>query len=516
MGDAVRARDLVGCRHRFRLEQRARAVDGEPVVGVGAELRIDAARRHRERLRDVLAAGASGEGAQGWRDVAGLGPDATLAACRAGVGRLWAAQLPTFAGRTGAADLLVRVGERYVPVIVVNHRAGDPGEGALVSPLHVFEPATSEARRARGDQRDVMRLAHLWRMLDAAGLAEPTPRGGVIGSEGDHIVVLDLTADLAAYDQRLADRLAVLAGEATTEVQRVSECRGCPFWSGCEADLIARRDVSIVARPEQARTLAESGVRTVDQLAALTDVDAKLADAVALARAFVAGYPAVRKKADVAVRRADVEVDVDMESYGEDGAYLWGTLITDTTNPRRKPEYRPFVTWRPLPDEDEARSFASFWHWLMGVRRDARAKERTFAAYCYSQHAENRWLLGSADRFAGRPGVPTREEVAAFIASDEWVDVFESVRDGFLSIDGKGLKKFAPLAGFTWRDAEAGGEASMAWYRQASGMAGTPDESQRRRILHYNEDDVRATKALREWLSGPVADVIPLATDLRG
>ena len=34
----------------------------------------------------------------------------------------------------------------------------------------------------------------------------------------------------------------------------------------------------------------------------------------------------------------------------------------------------------------------------------------------------------------------------------------------------EGLKKIAPVAGFNWRDAGAGGEASMAWYREAVGL----------------------------------------------
>ena len=39
----------------------------------------------------------------------------------------------------------------------------------------------------------------------------------------------------------------------------------------------------------------------------------------------------------------------------------------------------------------------------------------------------------------------------------------------------------------------------MAWYKEAA--AG--DESARQRLLEYNEDDVLATRALREWLDGP-------------
>jgi predicted RecB family nuclease len=220
----------------------------------------------------------------------------------------------------------------------------------------------------------------------------------------------------------------------------------------------------------------------------------------------------------VPVLRADVEVDVDMESFGESGAYLWGALLTLPGGPRPgdEPEgYRSFATWEPVPTPDEARSFGAFWSWFTGVRDRAAATGRTFAAYCYNEQAENRWLLASARRFAGQPGIPEVAEIEEFIADDRWVDLFAVVGEWFLCAHGKGLKRIAPAAGFAWRDPEAGGENSMRWYRDAVGMVGAePDEAQRRRLLEYNADDVAATRALREWMTTRVVDEVPLAVDL--
>src|SRR5699024_4520419 len=143
---------------------------------------------------------------------------------------------------------------------------------------------------------------------------------------------------------------------------------------------------------------------------------------------------------------------------------LWGALVTDGG---ADTGYRASVTWEPLPTADEARSFAEFWTWLMRLRDETVAGGRTFAAYCYSQNAENKWLLESARRFQGRPAVPPVAEVREFIESDHWVDIFEHVGAHFVSPRGRGLKVLARFAGFDWRDEEAGGEASMGWYRQA-------------------------------------------------
>jgi predicted RecB family nuclease len=113
------------------------------------------------------------------------------------------------------------------------------------------------------------------------------------------------------------------------------------------------------------------------------------------------------------------------------------------------------------------------------------------------------------------PGIPTVDDVTAFITSPEWVDVYEAVGENFVCPQGKGLKRIAPVAGFSWRDPEAGGEASMEWYRLAVGYEGTvPDLPSRERILRYNEDDVWATKVLREWISERAVHEVPHRDDL--
>jgi predicted RecB family nuclease len=105
-------------------------------------------------------------------------------------------------------------------------------------------------------------------------------------------------------------------------------------------------------------------------------------------------------------------------------------------------------------------------------------------------------------RLADRLGV--RDEVDAFLASDEWVDLLEVVRKQLVTGRSMGLKETAPLAGFAWRFDDAGGTLAMVKYDEA-----VDDESDSevrsaaaQWILDYNEDDVRATAALRSWLDG--------------
>ena len=386
----------------------------------------------------------------------------------------------------------------YRPLIVVNHRVTDPGSGALTGPLHPphGECATAdEHRRARSHTRDQLRLAHLARMLDSVGHGV-TGRvlGGVIGLDADVTLWYDLSAPswpgghstLAEYDSRFADRLAVAGAAvegrpALAEPSRITECHRCPWWPTCEQVLTTRRDVSLVLRGEDASPLRAVGVVCTSRRAgrardpagaqpAVLHGIASYPDAIALARAWLRGLPLVRRVDHVPVTRADVEVDIDMESFGESGAYLWGVLLSVASGVDigQAPGYRAFVTWQPLPTDDEARSFAEFWGWLRGIRARCAEQGLSFAAYCYNEQAENRWLLGSADRFVGYPGIPPRSEVEQFIGSDRWVDMFAVVSRWFLCAHGKGLKRVAPVAGFTCRP-EASGENSMRCAATRSG-----------------------------------------------
>lgn len=213
------------------------------------------------------------------------------------------------------------------------------------------------------------------------------------------------------------------------------------------------------------------------------------------ARAAVSGQPWRARGIDVIeVHRADVEVDVDMES-SEDGVYLWGAAVTDEGNT----QYIPFVTWTPLTPELEAEVFAKFWDWLTDLRDLANAEGRTFAAYHYSS-AENTEMRRIVREASGE--VPLVAAVEDLIASDEWVDLRPVVAEQVVTGHGLGLKRIAPLTGFAWRDDDPGGDASTAWYRLA---VMDPESSVRAdnqaRLLRYNEDDVLATLAVRTWLS---------------
>ena len=447
----------------------------------------------------------------------------------------------TSAHRTGRPDLLLWDTDGYVPVLVRGHRTTDPGEGAELADL--TDPLTmtvSDTRKPRPHSGDQLALAHLYRLLQELGLADSRPRGGVIGrglhdvsggpgDDADLVLWWGLEPMLADYDARFADRLAVVTAALTgapalARPSRVSECRRCSWWPVCSAELTASHDISLVAAGGDGELMRAAGITTLDELAAApAELVAALpltgipADSARLrARAMLAGVPLVRRSERVEVPRADLELDVDMESYGEDGAYLWGTYLSGpaVAGLGLIPGYQPFATWRRLPDPDEGRAFAEFWAYLSRLRGLAAEHGLTFAAYCYSRQAEERWIKSTPRRYPDIPRMPSPAEVDEFCVCPQWVDMYQQIKQNFIVPGSMKLKVLAPLTGFAWRDVDPGGENSMAWYRLATDAE--PDLAMAMRILEYNEDDVRATLALRRWItarSGHVPTVAELNRD---
>jgi predicted RecB family nuclease len=258
-------------------------------------------------------------------------------------------------------------------------------------------------------------------------------------------------------------------------------------------------------RPKQVKKLEVEGIISVADVARIDQrtasfSDSRLADLPAHidnARAWLGPHPAYRRRGvhRVVVPRADIEIDVDMENVSE-GCYLWGTLLNvhDATGTATS-TFRPFVSWDPDTAVGEIEAFFGFWEWLSELQSQAARSGRSLRAYCYSQGAEN----GQLRRIAALCGM--EHEVEDLLRSDKWVDLLPIVQRQLITGHGMGLKMVAPLAGFAWRGPEVGGHLAMIRYVEAtSGEDDALRAKARQWILDYNEDDVRATAALRDWL----------------
>ncbi len=269
-------------------------------------------------------------------------------------------------------------------------------------------------------------------------------------------------------------------------------------------------------RRAQLGRLAAAGLTTLGDARDLCPRTASYCDApmadlpgqVDLARAALGDWPAYRSRGVdlVEVPRGDVEVDIDMENT-EEGVYLWGALVTIRSPWAGGPAgYHGFRTWEPMTSQVEADLFASFWHWLIGLRSAVADAGLTFRAYCYNASAENSQLR----RIAADGALAA--EVAAFIGSDQWVDLYRVFDRQLVTGQSAGLKTAAALAAFSWEAADAGGDQSMVRYDEAVG-ASAGAERARAWLLAYNKNDTQATLALREWLDDAASSCPPIESE---
>ena len=497
--------DLVGC--RYRAVQRYRFTGQSPTEA--ALRRIERAEAGRSRVLALLPAAPepwdpprfsrvhidSADDNAEFDTLEALAAQVTIitGAVFTGVsdGRRWRA----------TPDVLVRDRDgRYLPVIVSNHRIARPTEGGsqpLIATTRLgLGTQSTGAYRLRHHAVDGYRLGLAARALAEFGL--DSGRGAAIGQDRE----LAFLVDTGHYQAALS---TALAAPLPDRPRRLKECGECRFWFDCGPRLTAVDDISLLFPGDRAERYRLRGIDTVGAL-----IDADVGEASALAAAWRARIPVLRRVERVTVPRFDVEVDIDVEAYLDQGAYLWGAFDGR--------DYHPFVTWGGLGTTAEADTFARFWAWLCSVRDDAHSRGLSFAAFCYARHGENHWLSSSARRFAGHVcpeghSVPSEVEIDAFISSKEWVDVFAAVRAQLVGPRGLGLKTVAPQAGFTWAETELDGEASVDMYRIAAGHTGAGPAAvteARRRLLSYNGDDCRATSVVRAWLAADAPGAPPL------
>jgi predicted RecB family nuclease len=371
---------------------------------------------------------------------------------------------------------------RDIAAVALQHQA-DAATELLVEPMRCsdcpscpwLEVCNATLLEASGDASLLPQLAYpQWRALRNAAI---TDRAGVAGLDLATAELIESRVDVARW---LED--AATADPATAVAELRPQAK------------------------KQIATLGAAGIATAgDIVARLDPATARFGSwirmAILNARAATGPEPVYLLPGGVTTMpRSDIEIDVDMESTN-DGVYMWGAYVTDRAGTAiTAAGYRAFAAWEPPTPDTEAAVFREFWDWLAEVRHRAATSGHTVAAYCWHEGAENREMRRITAGDAAWAG-----EVAAFIASDEWVDMEKVFKAGWITGEGTSLKTIAPLAGHVWEVDDPGGGLSMVRFAEAIGNG--PEAGQARSWLEtYNRGDVEATAAIREWLAGRVWD----------
>ena len=387
----------------------------------------------------------------------------------------------------------------------------------------------------------LLELAHHWRLLESCGFAAGHPLAAVVGDDRASgaeptATWVDLThkfirtfsrtaghklrSPLERYDHEhrfrvhVAEQAAARTGtddpEPAVRPIRVKECDWCAWWQVCRTQIddddLSLRISKAPLDVRELQTLLALGIKTVAELAE-ADVDTilprylpetghrdraedRLRQAARRARMLAHGVDLERVSVDpIAVPRSGVEVDLDIETADDGTVYLWGALVGDDGDG----EFRHFSRFEHLTPATEVELAVEFADWLL----DLAERHPDLRVYHYSDY-ETVHLRRLADR-SGHPSLIA----ACELIREHFVDLFGYVRDNFVGVDGLGLKIVASRgAGFHWRDEEPGGLNSQSWFNEA--IDGATDDARvaaRARVLDYNEDDVRATLAVRRWLT---------------
>lgn len=466
--------------------------------------------------------------------------------------------------RSGRADLWVRGADTldgrpgYHPVEIKAHAVQEQRRSGRDHTFHVpvsrldgpsprhAVSADSRAVRVNSREGDLLQVAHYWRLLESAGFAADGSRwAGIIGTDqvsGHGIVVTWVDLDepmirtfsrhaaegwtrrsiLERYDHEHGFRVRIAAvamqqGLPDAPAPLVTpivnkECPRCDWWETCrpqldDHDLSLRIDKSPLDIREIS-VLRRLGINTIDDLAAVDleelmprylpevqhrpGADRRLVLAAHRSRLMAAGRALERTTSGpILVPRADLEIDFDIENSSDDRVYLWGFQVNDTETGEHY--YKHFSVFADLDDATETRLAIEAMTWLLGLAEG----ERTVRVYHYSSYEMHR-----LSRLAQASGDPVLVRARDW-AQDHFVDLFALVREHWFGAHGLGLKVVAhDGAGFDWRDDDPGGLNSQAWFDEAvHGDDPADREASRVRVLEYNEDDVRATAALREWLA---------------
>jgi predicted RecB family nuclease len=303
-------------------------------------------------------------------------------------------------------------------------------------------------------------------------------------------------------DERVAEPAATVWGDP-----RYTACGRC---SNCSDEVTAHRDVLLVAgiKLTQRKRLLESGVQSINELAASSGPVAGLTDATvqnlrAQARIQLAtvpgGAPAVeifRPSALSALpERSDGDIFFDFEGdplYSEDGGhewgldYLFGLIEPDGT-------FRAF--W--------AHSYAEERQALIDFLDYVAERRRTFPTmhiYHYAAYERTHLLSLAARHGVGEDAVD--DLLRANVLVDLYPIVKKSLRVGSRSYS---IKKLEPLyMGAEHREGVDNAVDSISEYADARGLAGAgqTDAAQQKldAIARYNEYDCLSTLRLRDWL----------------
>lgn len=319
------------------------------------------------------------------------------------------------------------------------------------------------------------------------------------------VVDIDPEDDLLA-EAFVAEMQALrLSNEPPNTHYSYTKCSPCPFNHFCVPEFKQADELTLnpAVQARAADGLRQAGIKTLAKLAAsdpatMPDVpylkgEAKKQRAVLQARSLQSGQ--VFKVDEICLPPGDyIHFDVESDPMARSGAgevYLWGFLLP----PDHAPGFE--YVWKERTEGADENA------WRGVLELIASFRERFDAPYFvhYSNY-ERTQIRRYADRYGNQS-----DATVEWLLTDDGplLDVQKLVKDAFvLPVMSYGLKSICRdprLVNFHWRLEESGSQWSVVrYYDYLSAETDAAAAQIKTEILTYNEDDVRATEALVNWL----------------
>lgn len=175
----------------------------------------------------------------------------------------------------------------------------------------------------------------------------------------------------------------------------------------------------------------------------------------------------------------DIEDDPTQEFV-----YLHGLYIRNNG----KEDYKGFIA-KDVSKESEKMAWKNFWVFIRGLPQD------DYSVYYFSQHEKSTYRRLQKKY----PEIIGEIELNTFFENPNVIDLYQLVlKNTDWPLGSYSLKSLATYSGFKWRDETPSGALSIQWYNE---YLKTSDEKILNRIIEYNEDDCKATMALKDKLT---------------
>jgi uncharacterized protein len=359
-----------------------------------------------------------------------------------------------------------------------------PIEGESKLGHWVYEPVDIKAAYEIRDAHK-LQLVFYAHLLEKIQGVKPE-RGRIINAAGRTLEFAIAEAE-PEFFEALAAILKICAGEKP-DAFFTSACKDSPWFAACKAEAEKSDDPSLLYKlyKNEWKRLHRAGYVTVAQIAAASpdELHAKVIgvpdhrlDKLRLQAKSLVSKKVIRiEKADLPIAQTEIFFDVEGDPLlGLE--YLFGFLVRKHGTVR----YEKFLAERP---EDEGQAWLAMCDFI----------ERYAGTPIYHYGF---YELEVVRRLSAKYGISKLAADALDPAG--MIDLVRVVqRTTIFPLRFYSLKDIAKFLGFSWRATDASGANSVLWFQN---WLETGDRAILNKIVDYNEDDVRATLFLKDWLT---------------